>query len=452
MSPSPIAKLLSASSWAFVARVTITATTLGISMALARVLGAEQMGLYFLFLRVTRFFTSFMNAGMTNSIFKLAGIAASEEAWGSVRKLMRAALSYFAISAIVVGGAFLLLWPLLHEHLFKASFPLSLGLVFVAVIVLNVMLELGSVFFRGIHETRTGVLLHNIPRNLLLLSVAVGLLFAVGTATFETILTLYLIVTVAAALLVVVLITRFYLRRRGDAETPEVGGLKAFSALSLPLLLHGASSMVFKSSDIWILGFFSAPEVVGVYGVAAHFTRALALILGVVNLILPPMLASLYARGEMAELKTVVKTVATWSTMLAVPVGIVLVAAPADILALTFGDEYVGGARILVILAVAHSISAMFGSPGVLLNMAGHHNVMARLSLVTTVFNVIANLAVVQAYGAEGVAVVTAVTVVGHKLAATYLAYARLEVLTLPSIKTIRPSALALMVSLGRRA
>ena len=65
---------------------------------------------------------------------------------------------------------------------------------------------------------------------------------------------------------------------------------------AIPFLLIALTSFVLLSADVWILGFFD--QDVAVYGMASRLVTFVAMPLLVVNLVLPPIVAEMYARGR----------------------------------------------------------------------------------------------------------------------------------------------------------
>ena len=101
---------------------------------------------------------------------------------------------------------------------------------------------------------------------------------------------------------------------------------------------------------------------------------------------------------------------------------------------------------LTIILAAGQTVSAIVGSPGMMLQMTGHQNLMSALTIGALIVNVIANILVVEGHGAVGVAVVTALTITGRMALHTLLAWRLTGALSLPDPRTLTPSALRAML------
>jgi O-antigen/teichoic acid export membrane protein len=133
-------------------------------------------------------------------------------------------------------------------------------------------------------------------------------------------------------------------------------------------------------------------------------------------LVLPPIVAEMYAQGKTTRLE---RTLRTFSTLAGVPslvvlVGFMLLGAP--LLGLVYGDKpiYQGhtAVAVLLILSAAKLMAVWSGSCGMVLQFTGHQTSMLRVSVLTSpLFFVVAVLAV-RAYGPVGVACAAAATTI----------------------------------------
>ena len=185
---------------------------------------------------------------------------------------------------------------------------------------------------------------------------------------------------------------------------------------AIPFLAIALTSFVLLSADIWILGFFN--EDVAVYGLASRLVAFVVMPLLIVNLVLPPIVAEMYARGQTGRLE---RTLRTFSTLAGVPsllVLIVFMLLGGPILGVVYGARLFPpgslaihqGAIVLVLLSAAKLTAVWAGSCGLVLQFTGHQTSMLRVSLLTSpLFFVVAILAT-QRYGSVGVACAVAVT------------------------------------------
>src|ERR671916_1481877 len=192
---------------------------------------------------------------------------------------------------------------------------------------------------------------------------------------------------------------------------------------AIPFLAIALTSFVLLSADIWILGFFD--EEVAVYGMASRLVTFVAMPLLIVNLVLPPIVAEMYAQGQTGRLE---RTLRTFSTLAGVPSLLVLVVfmlLGGPILGLIYSKPIYSSdtaVLVLLILSAAKLTAVWSGSCGLVLQFTGHQSSMLRVSLLTSpLFFVVAILAT-QRYGAVGVACAAALTMTSQNVIMVLLA------------------------------
>jgi O-antigen/teichoic acid export membrane protein len=130
-----------------------------------------------------------------------------------------------------------------------------------------------------------------------------------------------------------------------------------------------------------------------------------------INLVLPPVIAEMYAQGRTGRLE---RTLRTFSTIAGVPsavfpTGFMLLGGP--IWGLVYGDYYRHGAEILVLLSAAKVAAVCSRSCGLVLQMTGHHKQTLRVILLTRLLFIVGAPLVVWDYGPMEVAAATVTTV-----------------------------------------
>jgi O-antigen/teichoic acid export membrane protein len=160
------------------------------------------------------------------------------------------------------------------------------------------------------------------------------------------------------------------------------------------------------------LGALGSSAEVAVYGATSRLVILIAMPLLVTNLVVPPIVAEMYAQGRTVELE---RTLRTFSTLAGAPSLLVLLAfifLGGPMLGLVYTDYYQSGATVLILLSAAKMVAVWSGSCGTVLQYTGHQASMLRVSVLTSVFFIIGALLVVRDYGPVGVASVAAATTV----------------------------------------
>jgi len=415
-------------------------------MVLTRLLSPADFGFYTVFAQVVAVGAMIQSFGMQTGVTKLAGIAGGSESWDRARAIFRATTLIFLIVTAVMGLTMAGLWPLMEADLFRRELGWLMGGLVLLIILTRSAEEIASAFLRGVGRVRAGVLLLSAPREGLVFVACLVALLIGSHAGAWAVVEIYAAASAAMAVLALLICLRFISSHKGGPENIEPFGPRHLAILSAPMLLHSSGALVLKATDVWILSAYREAAEVALYGSAMRVTNLVIFGLSVINMALPQILAALHAEGRQVDFERVARTAATWSTVVSVPVFLVILFFAEPLLDLLFGAPYGEAATILIILAAGQTVSAIVGSPGMMLQMTGHQNLMSGLTIGALMVNVVANILVVEDHGAEGVAFVTALTITARMALHTFFAWRMTGALSLPDPRTLTPSALRAML------
>ncbi len=397
----------------------------GFNVALSRLLGPEGAGVYFLALTVMTIAGVMGRAGLDNSILRFVAAGAAVKDWAQVRGVSRKALSMGILSS---GAAFFLLLlfaPWLAEKVFSKpdlTGPMRLlGLAIVPVALLTFYSEM----LKGLKRIRDSQFVQGVcvPGFSLLLVYPLVRVWGVSGAIAS-----YLTATVLAAFLGYILWQRAtpHLKKiRGGFDT------KTLLRSSIPLFWVTTMTFAIDWTSTFMLGMWGTKADVGIFSVAVRTAMLTSFVLVSVNSIAAPKFAELYRLGDLKALGTTARESARLVTVIALPVLLVFVFAARPVMSI-FGDRFAAGATVLTILALGQFVNVATGSVGFLLIMSGHERLVRNNTFVFTVINVVLNALLIPRFGVSGAAVATALTVASVNLAAAFLVYKKLSIITLP--------------------
>ncbi len=293
-------------------------------------------------------------------------------------------------------------------------------------IAVAVVQEITAETFRGFHDIRLATLLGGLATGgksggVIMRVLLLGILALLWVRSAETSLATVLLVSIGSgSVSVLVSIWLLYAKvsslgssQGTQKEEEEPVNAKEVLEDAIPFLAIALTSFMLLSADIWILGALGSGTDVAVYGAASKLVTFVAMPLLIVNLVLPPIVAEMYAQGKMSQLE---RTLRTFSTLAGIPSLLVLAVfmlLGGPILGLVYSKPiYYSGTAVLVlvILSAAKLIAVWSGSCGLVLQFTGHQTSMLRVSLLTSpLFFVVAILAT-QRYGSVGVACAAALT------------------------------------------
>ena len=391
---------------------------------LARMLSQQELGAYFLALTIVSLGAVVGSLGLPKTVVGLVaenmGVGRPERA----RRGIRTVLGLGLFGALGISLAYLWVGDLVSEHLFHSSLLVGVTGLLAGWIAIAVVQEITAETFRGFHDIRLATLLGGLATagksgGLIMRVLLLGVLVLLWVRSQHTSLTTVMLVCIGSGSMSVVLSLWLLYDKvsslgssEGSADE-ELVSAKEILDDATPFLAIALTSFVLLSADVWILGALGSLKEVGIYGAASRLVAFVVMPLLIVNLVLPPIVAEMYAQGQTGRLE---RTLRTFSTLAGIPsllVLLVFMLLGGPILGLVYGKPiYHSDTAVLVllILSAAKLTAVWSGSCGLVLQFTGHQSSMLRVSLLTSpLFFVVAILAT-QRYGPVGVACAVAVT------------------------------------------
>jgi O-antigen/teichoic acid export membrane protein len=386
-----------------------------------RMLPTEQeRNAYFLALSIVTLSAVVGSLGLPKTVVRLIAENMGVNRPDRARQAIRTALGLGVFGTLGISLAYLLVGDAVGNLLNSPALVALTGLM-AGWIAIAVVQEITAETFRGFHDFRLATLLGGLATGgksggVIMRVLVLGIVALLWVRSEQTSLATVMLVCIGSGSVSVVLsLWLLYgkvssLGPSGGAQEEEPVGAKEVLDDAIPFLAIALTSWVLLSSDIWILGFFD--EDVAVYGAASKLVTLVAMPLLLVNLVMPPIVAEMYAQGQTGRLE---RTLRTFSTLAGVPsllVLIVFMLLGGPLLGLVYGARLFPpgslaihqGAIVLVLLSAAKLTAVWAGSCGLVLQFTGHQTSMLRVSLLTSpLFFVVAILAT-QRYGAVGVA------------------------------------------------
>jgi O-antigen/teichoic acid export membrane protein len=178
---------------------------------------------------------------------------------------------------------------------------------------------------------------------------------------------------------------------------------------SVPVMVRNVMTMVLVHIDTFLVGAIATVAAVGVYNAVYPLAALVTLAHKATNFLYLPLVSELDAEEDTAEIRTVYRTVAKWLFLATVPVFVAVAVFPNAVITLTYGPEYVEGARALTVLSVGFFVHTVVGVNGGTLEAIGETRFVMVASAVTAVLNVALNLLLIPDYSLLGAAVATSV-------------------------------------------
>ena len=375
---------------------------------LARVIGANDLGLYFLGFTIVRFFAILSTLGLDVGVIRYVAIYQRRN---DVRRLKGTVLFAAAISIIpslVLMGLLFFLGNFIATYIFHKP---ELGVV-VKLFALSIPFEsLMRIFLaatRGLKFMQYGAYTEQITWVGLRFVLAIFFLYGLGLGLNGVVLA-YVVSSIVAAGLA------FYYANKLipllDKKTRPLCEIKKLLNFSIPMvftiLLHDLMSHV----DILMLGLFVTASEVGIYTVAVRIIMLAQVFFMAFQPIFQPFVAELHDKKEFERLSNLLKMITQWSITISLPIFLVLLFFPAFFLDF-FGKEFVAGSGCLSVLVVSFILSTTSNLPSTIIFMSGRSGLSLINNLLTLITNTILNYFLIQRFGVIGAAFSTGISFV----------------------------------------
>lgn len=410
---------------AFFLKIFAAAATFGLNVVIARMLGAEGSGVFFLAFTIVVVVATFGRVGMENVLVRFVSINVTADKPEKVMGIYKKAITYAAAVSFILSTLLYLFTPWLSIELFdKPNLEGPLQIMALGVFPLA-LLTLHAYALQGLRHTAgyISVLSLWVPLTTAVLSLLwihdYGITGAGYSYLFATNLTL---------------VIGWLLWRRASTafrqNTPKFSTEELLNT-SFPLYIANILSMILTWAPLLMLGIWESSANVGIYNAAIKTALLTSFILISVNSIAAPKFASLYQKNDMKALGDVSRGTTKLMIILASPILVVFILIPEWIL-LLFGEEFQQGSTVLMILAVGQFINVATGSVGYLLQMTGHERLVRNTLFFSTLLLVVLSIMVIPVYGMVGAAVVSAVMLAVQNIIMMLLVWKYLNIITFP--------------------
>jgi O-antigen/teichoic acid export membrane protein len=234
------------------------------------------------------------------------------------------------------------------------------------------------------------------------------------------------VVATFCALCIGVLLLRRHLPAQVRSATREYE-TAAWRRSGLSLVLFNILMAANAQVGTILLGAMSSAADAGVFNVATRTTTFISFITLAVSYPLMPVVARLYASGEVVRVQRIVVRTARAVLVFALPAGLILVVAGPTILGV-FGSGFSDGATAMRILAVGEVVNVVTGFGALVLLMTGRESDLTRCVAVGAALNLGLTATLIPVLGVEGAAIGTAAGLTSANLLMTWYAWRRVGI------------------------
>ena len=404
--------LLAGSMRAFAVKLLSAVSAFLLSVVLARFLGSDQAGYFFLAQAIIIILAIVGRQGFDNALVRfIAGYTVNSEV-GLISGVYKYSLIRILPLLVILS---LLLWlgsDFISENVFEKPLLSSVLAIGALAILPMSIAQLHGFCFQGKKETMLATLF----QSGLLSVLALMIIWGIEPTNANQAMAGYC----CSAMIVLAISSVMWNRQNVHKGSPLPDREKITVKESIkPLFTIVVLSQVSQWSGQLMLGVWSSTGDVALFSVAQRTAMLASFILIAVNTIAAPRFAEACKRGDFKEIREISISSGRIMTIVALPFIIFMLIFSEWLMGL-FGPSYVWGANILRILAIGQFINVMTGSVGYLLQMTGHEKILKRIFLISTSIMVLGCSIAIPLYGAYGAALIAVLSMTSQNLLCVY--------------------------------
>ncbi|MEZ9109836.1 polysaccharide biosynthesis C-terminal domain-containing protein [Vibrio cyclitrophicus] len=409
---SDTCELVIGSGLAFIVKAFSAAGAFFLNLLVARHLGAEESGYFFLSVTIVLLISVISRLGADNAIVRFVAMFKVDQNNEEIARLY--GLLVRLVLPILFLSSFLVLYfsEFISEFIFnKPELSQVLMIMGLSVIPLSLS-QLNGFFLQGAK--------HVVP----------AMLFNSGAMAITVLLSVFIIephsaVDVAKLYLLssVVVFTLSAITWRSKVK--KVISFRPISSSSQLTVAMKSLFVIMLMSQVtqWagqlMLGLWANSTDVALFATALNTAMLTSFILISVNAIAAPKFAAAYKSNDLASIEKTAINSSRLMTLMALPLIIFMLVFAERIMSL-FGSEFVEAANILRLLALGQFINVITGSVGYLLQMTGHEAILKRNVIVASMIVLIGGPVLIPIFGIIGAAIVTSLSVATQNLMSYY--------------------------------
>ncbi len=400
----------------FTGRVFALAFGFAAQAIIARLLGADLLGVYVLAWTVVMAVTILTTFGFEGGFVRFIAMYVGQDRRGEARSVLTFGILFGMIAAVVATVIVILLRRPIAIGLFKEP-RLEPALLWMSFAILPYTLtRLYAAGLRALKDMRRSILgsefWFRIPRLIIFLA-----LFYAGMRVNAIVTAAVLACAISAVA------TARYLRRvgpflfghagpDGDPPAPAVAvSRREVFSYSGQMLSETATAFALLEGGRLILGYFLESASVGIYNIVVLLAMLATLFTFSFNAIFSPIIADVYHRGKSELVGSLLVTITRWILLLTLPVYAWLLLSGEAVLGI-FGAEFVAGYGALAVLATAQIVDSSAASVSSCLAMTKYQRFNVWNTIVMAVVGVTLNVILIPRMGIVGAAVATGVSIV----------------------------------------
>jgi O-antigen/teichoic acid export membrane protein len=410
---------------------------------LARVLGAEALGVYALGMTIVGCFAIFNDFGLSQAAVRFVSAYVANGKTELLRNFLVSGVVLLLLTNFFLGMVVWLAGPWIALHVYRTPALIPCFGWFACILLFGAMNGFFGQVLSGYKDVARRALITNF------IGSPLTVILTIGFTTAGLGLRGYIAAQVLGALGVGLFLVISVWRLTPGSARPlwQRVPLLDHQVLSFSMAAFGLSLVEFliAQADKVFIGFYLHARELGIYAIVATLIAFVPIILDSVNQIFSPGIAQLHARGKIELLGRMYQTLTKWILGLTIPLAGVMIIFASPLMRI-FGHDFEIGSQVLIVGTIGQVVNCGVGSVGYLLLMSGNQGRLFKIQAVMAAVTILLSIFLIPRWGLVGAAVASATSNIGANLLCLMEVRRRLGVspynrtywrLTLPIVTTL---------------
>jgi len=401
VSDQKLSEILTGSAWALSGRLIASGLTLLSSVIIARLYGADIMGIVAVLDSLLLLAASFTVLGTSTSVLRLVPEHTVKYSPTSAFRVYSKTKYLVAGMSLLTGTLLFLTSDIIATSVFHKSYLSFYFALGAACIVFRSLMDLNTEVVLGLKLVRVFALLLILPAGFsLLILLLLSVLFSTRDVPVYALLSGFGL----TAIIGLTIIEYVFKKRTRPGDKVEEISTWEIVCISSPMLITTIMVFVIGQLGVVMLGMFRSEAEVGYYAAAGKLATLASFVVTAVNSISAPKFSELYHSGNLDGVFDVARKATKFVFWTTVPIVLVLLIFGKAVLLLFFGQEFTAAYWALFFLAVGQFVNSISGSTGYFMNMTGHHKTFRNIMIAAAILNIFVNLGLIPRLGIHGAA------------------------------------------------
>jgi len=381
----------------------------GVQIALARLMGAGQYGLFVVMLSSVAVLALPVSLGLDLSIIRFLPAFVRDNDGAALKGLVRRAVTL----ALVLGTLSALLWVGTAHWITGESPGVTALIASAALVPAFGLVAIGTGILRALHRIGRAQLPTDVIDPILLVGI-IALAYAAVGRVDATMAIWVKLLAVGVSVAMLGLWSSRGLRPLMAGAVPRYD-TAAWVKVGIPLIVIGGSVVLLGRLDTLMVSALVSPTEAGIYLVALKVGTLIEMVMAAVNTIAAPLIAGFHARADYAGLERLLRTTTVGVFGIVLAVAAFVFFAGGDLLGL-FGQEFRQGQAALTVLIFGWVAASITAPVDLLGGMTGHQRETAGVMVAAIVLNAALNLVLIPRAGIAGAAWASVITMLVWRL------------------------------------